>query len=468
MVRYPSTMLRLALLVSLATAACGLRSRLRRGSLHGGGAARDLAHALQSGQPYRQRLENHRELIYHGSINFGGQVVQAVFDTGSFDVVVVSQRCAHCKSPAYNSSVSETYRRDPHGYTEEHNYVSGPTVTALSYERVSVGPLVNGNQSIFEVLAHNVSILDRGIFGAVVGIGPEGHNMSNPSLLKGFGITEYSLCLQPQAGAPGWLTWRGDLTPAQKASARELPVVGRYHWALSMRDMLPVRSRQGELTDAQRSAAQTLLCGRGCAAILDSGTSLISAPSHALQGLKFLLPDLADDCSNFDDLPDLEFSLSGLKLTLPPQAYAMRLIGTPKERADAASLLHFQSKTSGNQTEVLADQCIYAFIKLDHHTDYGPLWIFGMPFFRFFHVQFGMADEPKDRRVWVSGASDTCEPLPLTNSTVDAAVDPYAKYQGYGVYPKVHVLADKRRERGGPLTIQARDVKPVRPPKGEL
>ena len=36
-------------------------------------------------------------------------------------------------------------------YTEEHNYVSGPTTTALSYETVSVGPLVTRNQSIFEV-----------------------------------------------------------------------------------------------------------------------------------------------------------------------------------------------------------------------------------------------------------------------------------------------------------------------------
>ena len=104
-------MLRLALLATLVAAACGLRR---------GGGAHDLASALQSGQPYRQRLENYHELIYHGSIEFGGQVVQAVFDTGSFDVVVTSQRCAKCAFTPYHSNASKTYRRDPHGYTEEH------------------------------------------------------------------------------------------------------------------------------------------------------------------------------------------------------------------------------------------------------------------------------------------------------------------------------------------------------------
>jgi hypothetical protein len=455
-------MLRLALLATLVAAACGLRR---------GGGAHDLASALQSGQPYRQRLENYHELIYHGSIEFGGQVVQAVFDTGSFDVVVTSQRCAKCAFTPYHSNASKTYRRDPHGYTEEHNYVSGPTTTALSYETVSVGPLVTRNQSIFEVLSHNIPILERGVFSAVVGIGPEGHNLTNAPLLKGFGMTEYSLCLQSQAGAPGWLTWGGDLTPAQKAASWELPVVGRYHWALSMRDLLPSRSKHGELTPTQRQAAQTLMCGRGCAAILDSGTSLISAPSHALQGLQMLLPDLEDDCSNFGDLPDLEFVLSGLKLRLPPQAYAMRLVGSAAEKKDAASLLHFPSKKSaGNRSSADEDggaKCIYAFISLDHSTDYGPLWIFGMPFFRFFHTTFGMADAAKDRRVWLSGASDTCGPVPL-NASFDPNIDAHAKFQGIGVYPKVHVLAGQRQESRGPLTIQARDVKPSRAPKGEL
>uniref|UniRef100_A0A7S0F864 Peptidase A1 domain-containing protein n=1 Tax=Pyrodinium bahamense TaxID=73915 RepID=A0A7S0F864_9DINO len=228
--------------------------------------------------------------------------------------------------------------------------------------------------------------------------------------------------------APGWLTW-GGLSVEQKRSFAELKVVGQHHWAVSMRHLLPGM----KLSPEQQAAAGTLFCERGCAAILDSGTSLISAPSHALKGLELLLPKLHSNCSNLKELPDLKLELDGHRIRLPPEAYVMRLGGSFVNAMSVWEKLYMKPSLA------LPDQCFYGFLSMDAHTDFGPLWVLGMPFFRYFHVTFGLARNVTDRRIWLAEATDDCTPLPLEGSDTGAAQgDP--KYSGTGVYPKIVVV----------------------------
>merc|ERR1719335_259601 len=67
-------------------------------------------------------------------------------------------------------------------------------------------------------------------------------------------------------------------------------------------------------------------CGmyRHCAAIIDSGTSLIAFPPRQFQFIDKLSKKLKDDCSNIDEMPDLIFDLGGQQIALPASAYVIR------------------------------------------------------------------------------------------------------------------------------------------------
>jgi len=429
--------------------------------LHGalaclGGAARAVLSSLRGrGEPapasYRQRLENRLNTQYHGEVEVGGQRVAAILDTGSFDLLVLSAGCAECPDPPYDPSASSTFRAAPNASTPVvHSFGSGPTRSLRGYERVRLGPYVVQNQTFFQVVSHNISALNEsGAFNAIVGIGPQdGSGSSAPSLLTNLGVAEFSVCLERAPLAPGWLTWGGP-GPAARRHSVELRVIGRRHWAVQMQRFLP----DVELSEEQHAAAGMLLCARGCAAVLDSGTSLISAPSHALRGLELLLPTLHENCSNFGELPDLELELDGNTVRLPPAAYVMRLGGRFLDALSVWERLHIRPNLT------LPDQCFYGFLRLNAHTDFGPLWVLGMPFFRIFHVTFGLAPEAADRRIWLAGAADDCEPLPL-ELNASAAPRESPRYRGVGVHPKVVVAQERRAARRAtaarrPLTVDA-------------
>lgn len=416
---------------------------------------------------YRQKLGNYMNLQYFGNISIGGQTVSAIFDTGSFDVIVSSTRCKQCKKPPYNPEVSKTFRSSDPVKAVRHEFGSGPVHSELGYEDIKVGPLSSYGQAFHQIVKHDIDVLDSASFDAIVGMAPEGHNVTDKdkTLIDNLDIKEYSLCLESADGAPGWLTWGGELTKEQKeSSAVVLPVIGKHHWALSLQSLLP----EMHLSGAQATHANTLLCGRGCAAILDSGTSLISAPVHALTALKILLPPLKPDCSNFGDLPNLELVLGGHTVRLPPEAYVVRLRGSPQEKNVAGSFLHFKAESSTTG----GDECIYGFMEVNRHTDFGPLWILGMPFFRLFHTTFSNAPKPEDRRIYLMGADSDCKPQTPSSQVeeVPGLGEAKPEYKGkLGVFPKMTVFnavnPEQRRARlqRGPVTLEARDLRPPNP-----
>merc|ERR1719198_1650486 len=102
--------------------------------------SRVFRRAPVAGTPYRQRLENYMNMQYHGKISIGGQVVPAIFDTGSFELIVTSTRCKQCRKPAYNPMVSKTFQPSKPVRAVEHLFGSGPVNSELGYEDVKLGP----------------------------------------------------------------------------------------------------------------------------------------------------------------------------------------------------------------------------------------------------------------------------------------------------------------------------------------
>jgi hypothetical protein len=267
----------------------------------------------------------------------------------------------------------------------------------MGYESVSVGPLHSEGQAFWEIINHRIQVLDTAKFAAIVGIGPNwAYGNKEKTLLMSYGIDEFSICLQKPSGSEGFLTWGpsdDELKPEDTVSAS---VIGKHHWVTRLRDV------------RFASAEGPSPCGpeEACAAIVDSGTSLIAAPGIALMQLSEQIGEVKEDCSNWHELPVLTFNIDGHPFELPPQAYVMRTKGAILEADDVWDILFFKPKIRK------LDMCLPAFMQIDMMSQHGPVWILGMPFFRYYHTTF---DRTKEEMRFARAGED-CRPRPLRAS----------------------------------------------------
>jgi len=352
---------------------------------------------------YRQVLRNEQDVQYFADFKIGGQEIAGIFDTGSFEVVVRSSRCTRCVHPTapFHHELSSTFVEN--GTMVSHVYGSGACNTMLGYDTVEVGPkLVAKNQPIWEITEHQIPVLDQAKFAAIVGIGPKfGYDSKMKTLLMNYDLDEFSICLKKGSGSNGYLTWG----PDGDADLKEEEVVttkvkGKHHWATSMNKVGFGKLAENKSDD---------VCADGCAAIIDSGTSLIAAPTAALAALSEKIGIIKEDCSNLHELPDLHFTLDGKEMVLPPQAYIMRVKGASLEADNIWDLLFFKPKLRKT------DMCMPAFMQMDMQTKLGDVWILGMPFFRYFHTTF---NRQKGTMVFAKAGSD-CEAEPIKSEHDD-------------------------------------------------
>jgi cathepsin E len=99
----------------------------------------------------------------------------------------------------------------------------------------------------------------------------------------------------------------------------------------------------------------TGLCDGGCQVAVDTGTSMLAGPSDLVDKLTEKL-GAKSDCSNFNELPNLGFSLGGRNLNLAPDDYM----------------------------DHSGESCDFSVMQLDVPPPKGPLFIFGDPFLRRF------------------------------------------------------------------------------------
>ena len=92
----------------------------------------------------------------------------------------------------------------------------------------------------------------------------------------------------------------------------------------------------------------------------------------------------------------------------------LRLTGTLVEAKSVWDILYFRPKV------MKLDQCMPAFMQIDRTTQFGPLWILGMPFFRFFHSSFHIDEEKRDHRtIYLMGADEECKVTDLESESLD-------------------------------------------------
>jgi len=370
--------------------------------VHGAcGAQLRTAHVGNVTRPqglHRQVLHNYQDMQYFADFNIGGQAISGIFDTGSFELLVQSTRCEHCAKPVpfYDHLKSKTYTKQ--GKVQQHVFGSGPCISMMGYETVTIGPMSSPKQAFWEIIDHQIPVFDTAKFAAIVGIGPNfAYENKEKTLLMSYGVDEFSICLQKPRGADGYLTW-GPVASAEtkKKDYVSAPVLGSHHWATGMTDV-HFGDAGGLLTGPRGPCL-----GSGCVAIVDSGTSLIAAPGIALMELSSQIEPIMEDCSNMHKLPTLHFKLGGKDFTLPPQAYVMRISGAVMEANNVWDILFFKPKVKK------LNMCMPAFMQMDMMSQHGPIWILGMPFFRYYHTSFDRVNQ----QMHFATAGPKCEPLP--------------------------------------------------------
>jgi len=380
---------------------------------------------LRRNVDFNLQLSNFRNVQYVGPFSLGGgQTLPVVYDTGSFEILVVSARCAKCDDglSEYDSSQSETFVSGG-GVRAKHVFGSGPALSDLGYDSVWVGPPNSpyhvNNMTFWEIVDHNIAVLNENSkFAGIVGLchpdavpaefSVASHKDINygATLMQRLHVEAFAFCL-PRSGGPeppGQFSLGPSVSsmPWTVPGFATMPVVGKVHWGVMMTNVFV------------HGLEVSNPCNPSCGAIIDSGTSLIAAPPSAKGLIDSLKRMVNPDCSNIGSLPVLHFTVGGHTIHLPPQAYVMKasLLGL-KIPVDPLGVWDFV--WNGPKIGIV-DQCTTAFMNIDKATQFGPLWILGMPFMRYYYTIFDRRSPPK---IHVAPAGPDCK-LPLVDAPIFA------------------------------------------------
>nr|CAL07969.1 aspartic proteinase [Cynara cardunculus] len=224
-------------------------------------------------------LTNDRDTAYYGEIGIGTppQNFAVIFDTGSSDLWVPSSKCytslACVIHPRYESGDSSTYKRN--GTTASIQYGTGAIVGFYSQDSVEVGDLVVEQQDFIETTEEDDTVFLARDFDGILGLGfqeisagkavPVWYNMVNQGLVEE-AVFSFWLNRNVDEEEGGELVFGGVDPNHFRGNHTYVPVTRKGYWQFEMGDVLIGDKSSG-------------FCAGGCAAIADSGTSLIAGPT---------------------------------------------------------------------------------------------------------------------------------------------------------------------------------------------
>lgn len=224
-------------------------------------------------------LKNYMDAQYFGEIGVGTppQKFTVIFDTGSANLWVPSSKCYfsvacffHAK---YKSSSSSTYKKN--GKSADIHYGTGAISGFFSEDNVQVGDLVVKDQEFIEATREPSVTFMVAKFDGILGLGfqeiavgnavPVWYNMMSQGLVKE-PVFSFWLNRNTEDEEGGELVFGGIDPKHHHGEHTYVPVTRKGYWQFDMGDVLI----DGKTTG---------YCAGGCAAIADSGTSLLAGPT---------------------------------------------------------------------------------------------------------------------------------------------------------------------------------------------
>ncbi|KAE8689695.1 Aspartic proteinase A2 [Hibiscus syriacus] len=227
-------------------------------------------------------LKNYMDAQYYGEIGIGTppQKFTVVFDTGSSNLWVPSAKCYfsvacyfHSK---YKSGDSSTYKKN--GKSASIQYGTGAISGFFSNDNVQVGHLVVKDQDFIEATKEPGVTFVAAKFDGILGLGfkeisvgdavPVWYNMVKQGLIQDQ-VFSFWLNRNIEGEVGGEIVFGGVDPNHYKGKHTYVPVTQKGYWQFDMGDVLIGEKPTG-------------YCAGSCAAIADSGTSLLAGPTTVI------------------------------------------------------------------------------------------------------------------------------------------------------------------------------------------
>ncbi|MFS7998829.1 putative phytepsin [Helianthus anomalus] len=224
-------------------------------------------------------LSNYMDAQYFGEIGIGTppQKFTVVFDTGSSNLWVPSAKCyfsvACLLHSKYKSSQSSSYKKN--GKSAAIHYGTGSISGFFSQDVIKLGDLVVKEQDFIEATKEPGITFLAAKFDGILGLGfqeisvggavPVWYNMVKQGLVDE-PVFSFWLNRNVHGDEGGELVFGGVDTNHFKGKHTYVPVTQKGYWQFEMGDVLIDDKPTG-------------FCAKGCAAIADSGTSLLAGPT---------------------------------------------------------------------------------------------------------------------------------------------------------------------------------------------
>nr|XP_007995833.2 napsin-A [Chlorocebus sabaeus] len=332
-------------------------------------------------------LSNYRDVQYFGNIGLGTppQNFTVVFDTGSSNLWVPSRRCHFFSVPCwlhhrFDPKASSSFQANGTKFAIQ--YGTGRVDGILSEDKLTIGGFKGASVIFGEALwepglvftfAHFDGILGLGFpILSVEGVRPPMDVLVEQGLLDK-PVFSFYLNRDPEEPDGGELVLGGSDPAHYIPPLTFIPVTVPAYWQIHM--------------ERVKVGPGLTLCVRGCAAILDTGTSLITGPTEEIRALHAAIggyPLLAGEyiilCSEIPKLPAVSFLLGGVWFNLTAQDYVIQ--------------------TTRNGVRL----CLSGFQALDVPPPAGPFWILGDVFLGTYVAVFDRGDTKSGARVGLARA----------------------------------------------------------------
>lgn len=265
-------------------------------------------------------LKNYKNTQYVGEIRLGSpaQEIPVIFDTGSGNLWVTSSLCSavSCKDHlSYNRNKSLSFRRL--GLGLQVTFGTGNVMGEINQDVLEIGGIEILKQKFAEILDESGEVFSAGKFSGILGLGypqmapyninPVFDNVIKSQKLKRNIMSFYYSFNEKYDGEVIF----GDLNENKfHGQIDYYPVIEQYYWTIKMDDVKVGNKSLG-------------LCIKGCLAIVDTGTTLISAPTGDLRKLLEAL-NIHNNCKGFENAPKLKFIFGGKEYELHPSEYVSK------------------------------------------------------------------------------------------------------------------------------------------------
>ncbi|XP_038825418.1 gastricsin-like [Salvelinus namaycush] len=270
-------------------------------------------------------INNYADTTYYGAITIGTppQSFQVLFDTGSANLWVDSVLCntqacnTHTK---FNPQQSSTYSAN--GETFYLPYGTGSLSGVFGYDTVNVGGIILTNQEIGLSTDEPGQTFVVAQFDGILGLSypsisagqetPVMDNIMSQNLLQA-NLFAFYLTRDGQQGSE--LSFGEVDNTKYQGQIYWTPVTSQTYWQIGIQGF-------------QINGQETGWCGQGCQAIVDTGTSMLTAPRQIMGTLMQSIGAQQDqygqytvNCNQINSLPTLTFTINGINFPLPPSAY---------------------------------------------------------------------------------------------------------------------------------------------------